>query len=379
MFCASSRGSAGLAGILGLLKARGGGYLSCQDMGGALGMSGAEVRRHVRTMRRAGYKIEARRGSGYRLAGGTDRLLPWEVMDGLDAGRVCRAVHYFDEIGSTQDYALGLAAGGGIPGGAAAGAPAVGGRDPGGPGGGARAGTRAPGGAAGGGAQAHAEGHVVIAERQTGGRGRLQRRWESPRGGIWMSVVARPKLRGAAPSLVPIAVAAALASAIAESAGADARVRWPNDITIGGKKVAGVIIDASVESGLLEYVVVGTGINFDVDAAAIEAALEAGGSASRLGVTSITAHSRGADRLDLVRTFLRGLDGGLARLERRGGAGEAITDWTRMSETPGARVSFAAGGRRITGIAGGIDPDGALTVRTARGEERILAGDVEHR
>lgn len=218
----------------------------------------------------------------------------------------------------------------------------------------------------------------MIAERQTGGRGRLQRRWESPRGGIWMSVVTRPELRGAAPSLVPIAVAAALASAIAESAGADARVRWPNDVTVGGKKVAGVIIDASVESGLLEYAVVGVGINFDVDAPAIEAALAAGGSASRLGVTSVTAHSRGADRLDLVRTFLAELDRGLARLGRRGGAGEAVKDWTRMSETPGARVSFAAGGRRITGIAGGIGPDGALAVMTARGEERIPAGDVEH-
>lgn len=322
----------GPARVLSLLKSRRAGYLSGRDLGGALGIGGAAVRRHVGTIRGLGYGVEARRGSGYRLVRGADRLLPWEVT-AVRTGRIgCRA-YYFDEIGSTQDYAAGLAESGG------------------------------------------AEGSVVVAERQTRGRGRMRRRWESPEGGVWLSVVLRPRLDGGALPLVPIAAGVSLAEAIGRSAGVGAELKWPNDVTIGSKKVAGVIVDASVESGRVGHVVVGTGINFDVDAKKIEGALR--GTPNFYGATSITQHSGGARRLGLVRELFAELERNIALLES-GRTDQVIGDWTRRSGTIGRRVAASAGGRRVTGTARGIGRDGALLVETPDGTERVLAEDVAH-
>ena len=331
----SSHDGTGPGRVLELLRSRGTGYVSGQDIGDALNVSGEAVRGRIRTLKSLGYEIQTKRGAGYRLAGGTDRPLPWEMTAGLGTKRIGKKSYYFDKIDSTQNRAVSMAE------------------------------------------SAGEDGTVIVAERQTRGRGRSRRRWESPDGGIWMSVITRPGIGGDALSLLPIAVAVALAGAIRKTTGIRARLKWPNDVTIGSKKVAGVIIDASVESGRLEYAVIGAGINFDVDVEKIERTLR--GTPDRYGgVTSIRGHDCTANRLDLIRAFFAELERNLSRLES-GRTGAIIKDWTRDSCTLGGRVSAHTGGGRITGVAQKIDRDGALIIKTRGGKaERILAEDITH-
>ncbi len=323
----------GLARVLSFLKSHNAGYLSGQDLSDALKISRVAVWKHIKTIRRLGYSIEARQRLGYRLTGNTDRLLPWEVVAGLKTRQIGKKAYYFDEVESTQDYAAGLAKSG------------------------------------------CDGGSVVIAGRQTRGRGRLQRRWESPEGGVWLSVILRPELDGGALSLVPMAAGAALAGSMKSSANIDSRLKWPNDVLVGSKKVAGIITDASIESSRLEYVVIGVGINFDIDPEKIEGLLK--NTPNFYGAASVTQSNKNATKLKLVRAFLEELERNIGLLEG-GRRGAVIKDWTRRSGTIGRRVATQAGGEKITGVAEKIDRDGALVIRTSKGARRVFAEDVAH-
>jgi len=321
-----------LTRLLSFLKSHSTEYLSGQDLSDVLKISRVAVWKHVKTIRRLGYNIETRQRLGYRLAGGTDRPLPWEIVDGLDTRQVGRRAYYFDEIGSTQNYAVCLAESG------------------------------------------CQGGSVVIAERQTHGRGRLQRRWESPEGGVWLSAVLRPKLSGTALSLIPVAVAVAFADAVKRTSGIDVRLKWPNDITIQSKKVAGIITDASLESNRLQYAVAGIGINFDVDAKSLEGRLKK--TPNYYGVTSMARHGS-IDRLEMIQALLEELEGRILQLEQ-GRTNGIIRDWIRRSETIQKTVSATVDGKKMTGTAEGMDLDGALIINTPGGKRRVLAEDITH-
>lgn len=322
----------GLIRVLSLLKSHGTEYLSGQDLSDVLKISRVAVWKHIKTIKELGYTVETKQKMGYRLVRDTDRLLPWEVT-GVQTRQIGRRAYYFDEIDSTQNYAAGLARSGGE------------------------------------------EGSVVVAERQTHGRGRLQRRWESPEGGIWLSVVLKPRLDSGTLSLVPIAAGISLARAIKKSAGINAELKWPNDVTIDSRKVAGVIVDASVESSRLDYTVIGAGVNFDTDAKKIEGALKR--TPNFYGATSITQHSKDAERLELVHEFFRELEKNIALMER-GKTDSIVKNWTRHSGTIGRRITVLVGGKRVTGIARKMGQDGALLIETPGGTERVLAEDVAH-
>lgn len=321
-----------LVRLLSFLKSHSTEYLSGQDLSDVLKISRVAVWKHVKTIRRLGYSIETRQKLGYRLAGGTDRLLPWEIVAGLDTRQVGKRAYYFDEIDSTQNYAISLAESG------------------------------CQGGA------------VIVAERQTHGRGRLQRRWESPDGGVWLSVVLRPKLSGTALSLIPVAVAVAFADAVKKTSGIDVRLKWPNDVTIQSKKVAGIITDASLESNRLQYAVAGIGINFDVDVRRLEGRLRR--TPNYYGVTSMAKHGS-TGKLEMIRRFLEELEGRILQLEQ-GRTDEIVRDWIRRSETIQKKVSATVDGKKMTGTAEGMDLDGALIIKTPGGQKRVLAEDIAH-
>ncbi len=329
----NSHDNIGLVRVLLFLKSHSSEYLSGQDLSDVLKISRVAVWKHIRTIKELGYVIEARQRRGYRLVGGTDRLLPWELAADLGTKRIGRRAYYFDEVDSTQDYAMELARSGDV------------------------------------------DGYVVAAERQTHGRGRMKRRWMSPDGGIWMSIILKPRLDHASLSFVPIAAGAALAGAIQKTSGIDAKLKWPNDVVIQSKKVAGIITDAAVESGRLEYVVVGTGINFGADVEDLERLMK--DTPHFYGITSILCHDKNAKRLALAREFLVEFERRMGMLEN-GDARTVIKDWTAHSDTIGRKVEIVMRGGGIRGTATGIDDDGALMIRTTHGIQRALAGDVEH-
>lgn len=320
----------GLVRILSFLKSHNTEYLSGQDLSEVLKISRVAVWKHMRTIRELGYEIEARQKLGYMLIGGTDRLLPWEVSSGLNTRRMGQRVYYFDEIYSTQDYAAGLDA---------------------------------------------PDGTVVIAESQTHGRGRMRRKWESPRGGIWLSIVLRPEFDASLLPLIPLAVGVSLAESIKECTSADPQLKWPNDITILSKKVAGIVADASIESGVITQVIVGVGINFDIDVKHAQALLKK--TLNFYGITSVISHDKNADRLRLVRVFLEAVERYMFMLQS-GKTRTILGRWTRLSSTIGSRVSAIHDKKRITGTALRVDPDGCLVIKTADGRIRVAADDVMH-
>ena len=317
----------GLARTLGFLKSHSSEYLSGRDLGDVLGISRVAVWKHIRALKGLGYGIESRQKVGYRLRVGCDEPYPWEVADGLDTKTVGSKIIYFDTIGSTQDAAAGL--------------------EP----------------------RPANDGAVVIAATQTGARGRADKKWSSPRGGIWMSVALYPACGASAASLLPLGAGVAVAEAIKDVCGISPELRWPNDITIRDRKVAGIITESELELDVMQKACIGIGINYQVDAGAIE--VEFASSPGFYGATSISSECGPPEaggpaprKTALVRSVLARLD--LAYHEILSGNTSRITsEWAERSSTIGRRVSTpaGAGGTRVTGIAEGIADNGMLVIK----------------
>jgi len=109
------------------------------------------------------------------------------------------------------------------------------------------------------------EGTMVIAETQSRGRGRLGRKWVSPEGGIWFSVILRPKVDPEDALKLTLMAAAVVAKVISDMFKLEAEVKWPNDVIINGKKVCGILTEMSTKGGLVDFVVIGVGINANID------------------------------------------------------------------------------------------------------------------
>lgn len=207
------------------------------------------------------------------------------------------------------------------------------------------------------------EGAVVIARRQTRGRGRYGRVWVSPTGGLWCSVLLRPAPRSGWGRL-SLAMAVATAEAIDQTADVRSAIRWPNDVLVGGKKVAGVLLEAAADA-----VVVGIGINANIGAEALP---------HDLRLTAVSLHDA-AGRAIALEPLLDALlaRGGYWYGAWAQGGPEVIAAWTARDATRGRRVVVESRGATVEGIGEGVDDDGALCVRLAGGEvRRVLAGDL---
>src|SRR5919107_3486578 len=210
------------------------GYISGKLISKETGISTSGISKRIKTLRKYGYEVESRHGMGYRLAGETNLPLPWELIKVLDTSFVGRnKIIYRLTTDSTQNLAILLAE-----------------KNP------------------------SSDGIVIIAGQQKSGRGRQDRKWLSPKGGIWLSVVLRPRISACKITILPFAAALAVCEAINKTTQLNPKLRWPNDIMIEDKKVAGILIDISMEAELINYAVVGIGLNVNVDSSAISALLE---------------------------------------------------------------------------------------------------------
>ena len=196
--------------ILSFLKAHKSEFLSGQDMSDILKISRVAVWKDIKKIRSLGYKIESKQNLGYRLVDSSELLLPWEVTQNLNTEFLGKRVYYFDTIETTQNFAMKIAS------------------------------------------KSNENGTVVISKKQTGGRGRMKRKWKSPAGGIWMSIIIHPKFDIIYATLMPIATSLALCIAIEKILKIKPELKWPNDVTLRGKKVAGVLIDMSIVSNEIE-------------------------------------------------------------------------------------------------------------------------------
>lgn len=325
--------NAGLLKVLQFLKSHQMEYLSGEDLSEVLKISRVAIWKHIKKIQKLGYKIESRQNLGYRLVDTTDLLLPWEITEGLGTEYMGKKIYYHDTVDSTQGFAAKLAVGK------------------------SEAGT------------------VVIAESQTAGKGRLGRRWVSPKGGIWLSVILHPKFDVSKITLVPFATAVALADAIEKTLGIRTELKWPNDVMLNGKKVAGIIIDASIESSSIDSLILGVGINYSIDPSEVEKKI--GQNQGIYHVATLLKKDNEQKPAKLVRAFLQELEKTLKVLE--GGRTQTIiTRWAKKSSTIGATVSVATQDGRVSGNAVKIDKDGSLIIRRGSETVKISAGDVIH-
>lgn len=322
----------GLIKVLSFLKSHDSEYLSGQDLSDVLKISRVAVWKHIKKIKELGYKVESKQKEGYRLISNTDLLLPWEINQGLQTKLIGKEIFYHESLGSTQDQAIKMAN------------------------------------------TQKSNGVVVIAQKQTGGRGRAGRRWVSPKGGIWLSVIFQPEFDISVATLFPIASSLALSKAIEKCFNISPGLKWPNDVTIKGKKIAGILVDASLESNKIESIVLGVGINFDVKTNEIEKSLK--NTPNFYGVASLKKFNKDVKPVHFVQVFLQELEK-IFELLNSNQIKQIIREWTARSSTIGKNVKLDTKEGKITGKAIRIDDDGALVIFDKK-NTRVLAGDIIH-
>ena len=323
--------NASMIKILSLLKSHKSEYLSGQDLSDVLKISRVAVWKHIKKIRSLGYKIESKQQSGYKLIGISDLLLPWEITENLKTKFIGKRAYYFDSIDSTQDFALKIAS------------------------------------------QDNENGTVIISKKQTGGKGRMKRKWFSPIGGIWMSIIIHPDFDISNTILVPIATSLALCKAIEKTTKIRPELKWPNDITIKGKKVAGILVDTSIESNKIESLILGVGINFKIKQEKLKKIII--NSPNYYGATTLVKKNESA--LHLVQQFLYELEV-IFQWINSGLTKKIIFEWTKRSSTIGKNISIINDIKIVTGKATKIDNDGALIISKNKKSTRILIGDVTY-
>ncbi len=202
---------------------------------------------------------------------------------------------------------------------------------------------------------------VVLADEQTGGRGRLDREWQSPGGGVWLSVLSRPEIPPAHAPAMTLAAAVATTRAV-RTLGVGASIKWPNDVLVGNRKLAGILTEMEGEADRVSWLVVGIGLNANVDAAALPPG----------PATSLRAEVGDVDRRTVTQHLLSEFATLTDDLEG------VLSAWRECASTLGRRVRVETGPREVVGTAVGIEFPGSLVVDTETGRVTVSTGDCEH-
>jgi BirA family biotin operon repressor/biotin-[acetyl-CoA-carboxylase] ligase len=212
------------------------------------------------------------------------------------------------------------------------------------------------------------EGSVVVAEAQRAGRGRLGQRWFSPAGvNIYASVLFRPAISPAEVFTFGSIASLALVDAI-ESLGLSAAIKWPNDVLVHGKKVAGVLVDSGMREKLVDYVILGVGVNVNVTTTALRDAL---GDSAGFATSLSQLLGREVDREALLAAWLEGLEAWRARWQREGPSALQKA-WADRDILTGRRVEVRGGDGTFEGRVLGLEPGGSLVVLDTLGRRRRI-------
>ena len=316
--------------ILELLR-RQEGFLSGEDIGRELSITRAAVWKGIKKLREEGYEIEAVTNRGYRLTNPETMYNKRELEQGLKTKTMGQSIYFYEETDTTNNRARELALEG------------------------------AP------------EGTLVVAEKQTAGRGRRGKVWESPLGtGIWMSLVLRPQIMPAEASVLTLLCGLATAEAIEAETGLSAGIKWPNDILINGKKAVGILTEMDCEMSEVHFVIPGIGINVNTASFPPEIADIATSLYLECGKT--------VSRRRLVHKVLERLEEHYETFLRTGSFTAMLEDYRKHCITLGKEV-HVLGREPFLAEALDITPEGELLVRRADNgkEEVVFSGEVSIR
>ncbi len=327
--------------VLSLLKEEE--YVSGERISRILDISRTAVWKHIESLREEGYVIDSVPRRGYKVILIPDFLYPGEIKKGLKTQSLGKEIHYFHQVDSTNRAAKDLAEDG-VP-----------------------------------------EGTVVLAEEQSQGKGRMNRHWHSPAGGIWLSVILRPKLPTHQIQGITLVAAVAVVEAVKEVTGLVPKIKWPNDIYIEGKKVCGILTEMQGEMDQVRNIVLGIGLNANNEFHDKEFhGTEITGTEKDKGTDK--EEFKGAslsmflgepvDRRELVRAILFWLEKFYFRYCSEGM--ESLLDlWRSNSFTLGNRVILKMGDKEFHGIAEDVTAEGGLVLRDSQGSTKVFySGDV---
>ncbi len=311
--------------ILALLRQHTEAHISGEAISHTLNISRSAVWKQISALRAAGYLISAEPSKGYSLDASPDTLHVSEIRNGMKSRLIGRRLLSVAEAVSTNASAFRLAE------------------------------------------EGAEEGTALIADFQSGGKGRMGRVWASPRGvNLYCSIILRPEIKPVAAPQLTFLSAVAVARTIERLSDLKPRIKWPNDILIDGKKVAGLLNEMSAETDKVNFVVLGIGVNINMRAEQFPADL-------RHPATSIFIETgKTVSRSSFARVLLEELDELYLEFIKEGYA-PVRKEWLEKSMLAGALVTVSDNGSSRSGRVRGIDESGALILETG---EQILSGDV---
>jgi BirA family biotin operon repressor/biotin-[acetyl-CoA-carboxylase] ligase len=318
--------------ILRLLKDHPSSFLSGEEISRQMKVTRTAVWKRVKHLRALGYEIEASTRTGYHLVRSPDLLTPSEVNPLLRTKWMGRTIHHFHSVDSTNLAAYQLAL------------------------------------------QGAEEGEIVIAESQKKGRGRLGRKWFSPpRSNLYVSIILRPKIPPHEASLITLMAAVATAGAVQKFSGLQPLIKWPNDILLKDRKLAGLLNEIHSEMDRIHFIILGIGVNLNMDEKMFSKEIR------NLATSLKREMGQPISRKAFLGTLLQELETWYETFLEEGAA-PVLKAWRERSQIQGRLVKVTSSREVLVGTAIDVDSDGALILETKEGErKRVVAGDVEYK
>lgn len=307
------------------------GYVSGQELCDGLGISRTAVWKYIKKLKEEGYQIEAVPNKGYHLLTVPDVLTESEIQSRLCTKWAGKKIYCYETIDSTNNAAKNAAEQGSL------------------------------------------HGTLFLAEQQSFGKGRRGRSWVSPSGtGIWMTILLRPQLEPSYASMMTLVAAFSMSRAIEEQTGLSAQIKWPNDVVVNGKKVCGILTEMSAEMERIHYVVIGLGTNVNIE----EFPEEIQDKATSLKIES----GREIERVPVICAFLSDFEKDFENFMENQNLSGLMEQYNKRLVNCGRKVLILDPEGDYTGIAEGIDKNGALIVEKEKGETvKITSGEVSVR
>ena len=319
--------------ILKLLQENKGTFVSGEQISEEMGITRAAIWKSIDGLRKEGYEIESKTKLGYRLVASPDRATAENVGARITTRVVGQHISYFEQIDSTNTYAKQAALEGG------------------------------------------ADGLVVIANEQTGGRGRSGRSFQSPPDkGLYLTALLRPQAAPADVLNITALAAVAACNAVERVCGVRPGIKWTNDLILNGKKLAGILTEMGIEgeSGALQYVVIGIGLNANQEPEDFAEEV------AEMAVSLRMALGAPVCRAALAAALIEELDALYGRLG--GDLSGDLTQYRADCVTLGRQVRILGSGAERPGEAVDIDEGFGLVVRRADGTEEVVrSGEVSVR
>ena len=306
-------------------------FVSGQELCNRFGVSRTAVWKVINQLKKEGYRIEAVQNKGYHMVSSPDLLSKYELESRLNTQWLGKEIVYKDVVGSTNAEVRKMAEDGAK------------------------------------------DGLLVVADSQTMGKGRRGRTWESPRGtNLYFSMLLKPNFAPDKASMITLVTAYSVAKVIREMTGLDAKIKWPNDIVVGKKKVCGILTEMSMERDYIHHVVVGIGINVNEETFPVELEEMATSLKNEKGSLVSRANLLSAILLQFEEDYLKFL----AMEDLR----PFLDEYNKILVNKGALVKVLDPKGEFSGIAGGIGADGRLIVFKENGQiEQVYAGEVSVR